>query len=62
MYWTLFLVALLPDGKIDYNSGYEVIQAYETRLECELAIGRVERILGQVPEGNELLCLRTDEA
>lgn len=62
MYWTLFLVALFPDGKIDYDSGYEVIHAYETRLECELAINRVERILGQVPEGNELLCLRTDDA
>lgn len=62
MYWTLFLVALLPDGKIDYNSGYEVIYAYESRSECELAKYRLEMVTGPVPKGSELICLRTDDA
>lgn len=60
MFWTLFVVMLLPDGKIDY-SDYEKVRSFETRLECEIAKARILNIVTP-PKDADLRCIRTDEA
>lgn len=60
MYWTLFAVIFLSDGRVDYNKPLDAIAVYETRLECEIVIARILTIISPPPNAG-LVCLRTDE-
>lgn len=61
MYWTLFAVMLLDNGKIDYSKTYESIATYESRADCEIARARILTFITPPPRA-DLRCVRTDEA
>lgn len=60
MLWTLFAVAILENGKIDYKN-IEQIEVFQTRFECELVNEKLT-FTRSWPDNTRLVCLKTDEA
>lgn len=59
MYWTLFVFALLENGRIDYDIPFETIETYETWEQCQVNKSLLIALMPP-PDNLELMCLRTD--